>query len=98
MHDCPRRSREESEKAMFQSDSARERAKLIDERLAKLRAQKDRLLSRASRAERRRDTRQKIVIGGTVLAALGHRRRAPAAVPGGPAAVAGRATDPARRP
>ena len=55
---------------MWQSETARERAKLIDERLAKLRAQKDRLLSRASRAERRRDTRQKIVIGGTVLAAL----------------------------
>jgi hypothetical protein len=30
------------------------------------------LVERASRTERRRDTRRKIIIGGTVLAALDH--------------------------
>jgi hypothetical protein len=45
---------------------------MLDERLARLRAEKDRLLARAGKAERRRDTRRKIVLGGTVLAALEH--------------------------
>ena len=40
--------------------------------LARLRAKKGRLLARANKADRRRDTRQKIVIGGTVLAAVAH--------------------------
>ena len=57
---------------MSQSEKARVRLHSIEERLARLRAEKDRLVARVSKSERRRDTRQKIVIGGTVLAALEH--------------------------
>ncbi len=57
---------------MPQSEKVRTRLQLIDERLARLRAEKERLIARASKAERRRDTRRKIVIGGTVLAAVDH--------------------------
>ena len=57
---------------MPQSEKVRTRLHLIDERLARLRAEKERLISRASKAERRRDTRRKIVIGGTILAAVEH--------------------------
>jgi hypothetical protein len=57
---------------MSQSERVRIRLKAIDERLARLRAERDRLAARASRTERRRDTRRKIVIGGTVLAAVEH--------------------------
>jgi hypothetical protein len=56
---------------MLQSEKARERVKLLEKRLSKLRAERGVLLARASKADRRRETRQKIVIGGTVLAALG---------------------------
>ena len=54
------------------SDQVRARVSLIDERLARLRAEKDRLIARAGQAERRRDVRRKLVIDGTVLAALDH--------------------------
>jgi len=57
---------------MSSPEKVRIRLQAIDERLARLRAERDRLAARASRAERRRDTRQKIVIGGTVLAAIEH--------------------------
>ena len=57
---------------MSQSEKVRARLQLLDERLARLRAEKDRLVARASRTERKRDTRRKIVIGGTVLAAMEH--------------------------
>ena len=57
---------------MSHSEKARARLKLIDERLVKLRGEKDRLVARAGKAERRRDTRRKIVLGGTVLAAIEH--------------------------
>lgn len=57
---------------MSHTDKVRTRVQLIEEQLARLRAKKDRILARASKAERRRDTRQKIVIGGTVLAAIAH--------------------------
>jgi len=57
---------------MSSSEKVRMRLQTIDQRLARLRADRDRLAARASRAERRRDTRQKIVIGGTVLAAIEH--------------------------
>lgn len=57
---------------MSQTDKVRLRLKSLDERLARLRAERDRLAARASRTERRRDTRRKIVIGGTVLAAIEH--------------------------
>ena len=52
------------------SQKVRARLEVLDARLARLRATRDRLAALASRAERRRDTRRKIVIGGTVLAAL----------------------------
>jgi hypothetical protein len=57
---------------MSSSEKVRIRLQTIDERLARLRAARERLAARANRAERRRDTRQKIVIGGTVLAAIEH--------------------------
>jgi phage shock protein A len=53
-------------------DHVRARIHALEERLARLRAEKDRLLARASVADRKRNTRRKIVIGGTVLAALEH--------------------------
>lgn len=48
------------------------RIQSIDERVARLRAAKSRLLARANRTERKRDTRRKILIGGAVLAAVEH--------------------------
>jgi hypothetical protein len=53
-------------------EKARERISLIDERLARLRAERERLVARTNRVERKRDTRRKIVLGGTVLAAIDH--------------------------
>jgi hypothetical protein len=50
----------------------RARIQTLDERLARLRAEKQRLLARASRTARTRDTRRKILIGGAVLAAVEH--------------------------
>jgi hypothetical protein len=44
----------------------------IDERVARLRAAKGRMLARANRTERKCDTRRKILIGGAVLAAVTH--------------------------
>ena len=55
---------------MSHPEKVRDRVRVIDERLARLRAEKDRLIARATQTERRRETRRKIVIGGTVLAAL----------------------------
>jgi len=57
---------------MSHPEKVRARLQTLDERLARLRAERDRLAARASHAERRRDTRRKIVIGGTVLAAVAH--------------------------
>ncbi len=57
---------------MAHPDHVRARIHALEERLARLRAEKDRLLARASVADRKRTTRRKIVIGGTVLAALDH--------------------------
>ena len=57
---------------MSPSEKARARIGLIDERLARLRAERERLVARTNRVERNRDTRRKIVLGGTVLAALDH--------------------------
>ena len=57
---------------MSQSEKVRLRLQCLDERLARLRTERDRLAARASRTERRRDTRRKIVIGGTVIAAVEH--------------------------
>jgi hypothetical protein len=55
---------------MSQSDKIHTRIHSIDERLARLRARRERLLARAGNAERKRDTRRKILIGGAVLAAV----------------------------
>lgn len=57
---------------MSQSQKVRVRLEALDQRLARLRSERDRLAARASRSERKRDTRRKIVIGGTVLAAVEH--------------------------
>ena len=57
---------------MQPSEKVRTRIHTLDERLARLRTAKNRLLARASHAERKRDTRRKILIGGAVLAALEH--------------------------
>jgi hypothetical protein len=57
---------------MSQSEGVRTRIQALDERLTRLRVAKSRLVARASQTERKRDTRRKILIGGAVLAALGH--------------------------
>ena len=57
---------------MSQSERVRIRLQTLDERLARLRSDRDRLAARASKAARRLETRRKIVIGGTVLAAVEH--------------------------
>ena len=54
------------------SEKVRIRLRLLEERLARLRSEKDRLVAQAGKAERKRATRRKILIGGTVLAALEH--------------------------
>jgi hypothetical protein len=56
---------------MGTAERVQERIQMFDKRLERLRAERDRLMARASQAERRRDTRRKIIIGGTVLAAIG---------------------------
>ena len=48
------------------------RIQSLDERLARLRAEKIRLVARTNQTERKRDTRRKILIGGAVLAAVEH--------------------------
>ena len=55
---------------MPQSEKVRVRLQTLDERLARLRMEKNRLIARVSQAERKRDTRRKILIGGAVLAAV----------------------------
>jgi hypothetical protein len=57
---------------MHQPDRVRARLQSVDETLARLRAERSRLLARASQVERKRDTRRKILIGGAVLAAIAH--------------------------
>jgi hypothetical protein len=55
---------------MTQPDTVRARPGALDERVARLRAQRSRLLARISQTQRKRDTRRKILIGGAVLAAI----------------------------
>ena len=57
---------------MSQAEKVRLRLQSLAVRLARLRAERDRIAARAGRTERRRDTRRKIVIGGTMLAAVEH--------------------------
>ena len=54
------------------AEQVRARIGSLDERVARLRAEKSRLLARANQTERKRDTRRKILIGGAVLAAIEH--------------------------
>ena len=57
---------------MAQHNKVEARIHSIDKRVAQLRAARSRLLARADRSARKRDTRRKILIGGAVLAAVGH--------------------------
>ena len=57
---------------MAPDEKVKARIHSIDERVARLRAAKNRMLARANRTERTRDTRRKILIGGAVLAAIKH--------------------------
>ena len=57
---------------MSQTTKSHARIHALDERLARLRAERIRLAARVSHTERRRDTRRKILIGATVLAAVDH--------------------------
>ena len=57
---------------MPQSERIQARLQSLDERLTRLRMKKGRLIARAGHAERKRDTRRKILIGGAVLAVIAH--------------------------
>ena len=57
---------------MSHAEKVRLQIEALEARLARLRLTRTQLVARASRAERKRDTRRKIVLGGTVLAALAH--------------------------
>ena len=57
---------------MPQPIPTRSRIESLDTRLARLRAERSRLVARANHTERKRDTRRKILIGGAVLAAVQH--------------------------
>ena len=57
---------------MPQPENVLARIQSLDERVARLRTAKNRLIARAGHAERKRDTRRKILIGGAVLAAIDH--------------------------
>ena len=57
---------------MPQSERIQARLQSLDERLTRLRMKKGRLMARAGHAERKRDTRRKILIGGAVFAAIPH--------------------------
>jgi len=57
---------------MSHAEKVRLQIEALEERLARLRLTRTQLVARASRVERKRDTRRKIVLGGTVLAALAH--------------------------
>jgi hypothetical protein len=57
---------------MNRHEQARARIGTVNDALARLRAERSRLLARATQAERKRDTRKKILIGGAVLAAVQH--------------------------
>jgi large subunit ribosomal protein L7/L12 len=57
---------------MNRREHVRARLESVNESLARLRAERSRLLARATQTERKRDTRQKILIGAAVLAAVQH--------------------------
>jgi hypothetical protein len=66
------RKKQPYDASMSQPERVRTRIQSLDERLARLRAEKIRLIARTNQTERRRDTRRKILIGGAVLAAVEH--------------------------
>ena len=53
-------------------EKVRARLQSVDDALDRLRAERSRLVARATQAERKRDTRRKILVGGAVLAAVAH--------------------------
>ena len=57
---------------MNRREHVRARLQSVNESLVRLRAERSRLLARATQTERKRDTRQKILIGAAVLAAVQH--------------------------
>jgi hypothetical protein len=57
---------------MHDPQKVRARLQSVDQTLARLRAERNRLLARVNQADRKRDTRRKILIGGAVLAAVAH--------------------------
>jgi hypothetical protein len=66
----PHQVRQHMEARMDRPEQVRTRIESVNESLARLRAERLRLLARATLAARKRDTRQKIVIGGAVLTAV----------------------------
>ena len=57
---------------MNPSEQVKAHIERVDQSLARLRAERSRLLARATLTQRKRDTRQKILIGGAVLLAVLH--------------------------
>lgn len=57
---------------MARETKAHIRIHSIDERLARLRAERSRLVARVGTTERKQDTRRKILVGATILAAVEH--------------------------
>jgi hypothetical protein len=57
---------------MNRQEQVRARIGTVNESLTRLRAERSRLLARATETERKRDTCRKIIIGGAVLAAVQH--------------------------
>jgi hypothetical protein len=61
-----------SESPMPLHERTQTRIQSLDERLARLRAEKIRLIARTNQTARKRNTRRKILIGAAVLAAVEH--------------------------
>jgi hypothetical protein len=57
---------------MNRREHVKARIESVNQSLARLRAERDRLLARATQTERKRDTRQKILIGAAELATILH--------------------------
>jgi hypothetical protein len=65
------------DEGMTQHSPTRTRIKSLDDRLARLGAERSRLMARASVSERKRDTGHKILMGGAVPAAVQHEGVSP---------------------
>jgi hypothetical protein len=57
---------------MAHPEKVRARIQFVDQALARLRAERGRLVARATVVARKRDTRRKILVGSAVLAAVTH--------------------------